>query len=254
MIFFMRYFIISIFLICSNMVGQTTIFDKYVSENIEIYKASGEKGPYLVNRFKENKHPKSIFEYDRFCNYLMLHFSSKENREGLLEIEDNQKIEAVYKKRLAADTLFNTIVEEIYQKSIEKSIPKDTIKQVELLGIAVKFFSISKITPEGTYSVKVCVGINDIKSTELVRKPFIEAFAFSSIINNLRNPAYNLIDSFMKRGKELYEVNLGINENERILRAQGAIYFLMKNEPALRQLLLDEYKRLEYLLPFVLVE
>ena len=54
-----------------------------------------------------------------------------------------------------------------------------------------------------------------------------------------------------KAVRELYTLNMGIDMEERLLRAQGALYILMRNNPVLLAMLQAEYAaRAEYL-PFV---
>lgn len=52
--------------------------------------------------------------------------------------------------------------------------------------------------------------------------------------------------------EELYEINLGIENNDRLLRAQGALYMFMRNNEVLKELLLFEYENKKEYLPFVL--
>ena len=49
---------------------------------------------------------------------------------------------------------------------------------------------------DGQYAGKVCVGLNDIKKTENNRKPFVEAFAFSSISKHLKSEQYRFAAAF----------------------------------------------------------
>ena len=53
--------------------------------------------------------------------------------------------------------------------------------------------------------------------------------------------------------RELYKVDLGINEEERLLRAQGAMYMFMRNNLALKEMLRYEYENKQESLPFILV-
>jgi len=124
----------------------------------------------------------------------------------------------------------------------------------QLLNVAVKYFSILKVNEEGHYVGKVCVGLNDIKKTEPVRKPFVEAFSFSSIMTHYQGEEFSMYDEFVKALKELYTVNLGIDKDEKLLRAQGAIFMLMRNSENLKIMLKTEYERQKEFLPFILIE
>lgn len=124
----------------------------------------------------------------------------------------------------------------------------------KLLNVAVKYFSIMRLTDEGYYVGKVCVGLNDIKKTESERKPFTEAFSFSSILKHYQSEEYSMYDEFVKAIKELYKVNLGIDKNEKLLRAQGAIFLLMRNNENLKKMLKSEYEKQKDYLPFILTD
>ena len=62
-----------------------------------------------------------------------------------------------------------------------------------------------------------------------------------------------MYDEFVKALKELYTVNLGIDKDERLLRSQGAMFMLMRNNSALKALLLELYEEKKSYLPFVIV-
>jgi hypothetical protein len=143
---------------------------------------------------------------------------------------------------------------DLVSKTIDRKIPKDTISMDKLLNVAVKYFSIMRLTDEGHYVGKVCVGLNDIKKTENERKPFIEAFSFSSILKHYQSEEYSMYDEFVEAIKELYKVNLGIDKDEKLLRAQGAMFLLMRNNENLRKMLKSEYEKQKDYLPFILTD
>ena len=187
-------------------------------------------------------------------NYILTNFTSNQNYQHILDFTDSLDMRKAFFEKLITDSTFNSIMLDFANKSINKSIPKDTITMSKLLNIAVKYFSIIKITDEGYYVGKICIGMNDIKKTEAVRQPFVEAFCFSSILKNCKKDEYGIYDEFMKNLKELYKVNLGIDKDEKLLRSQGALYFIMRNNEILNQLLRKEYDRQKDNLPFVLVD
>ena len=131
-------------------------------------------------------------------------------------------------------------------------IVKDTITIDELLNIAVKYFSINQINEDGYYIGKVCGGQNILSKTETERNPSVEEFCVSSIVKHYQSQEFSMYDEFVKAIKELYKVNLGIDKNERLLRAQGAMCLLMKMNENLKDMLLKEYERNKDNLPFVL--
>ena len=158
-----------------------------------------------------------------------------------------------YFEGLKKDSLFNSTMNELVNKTIDNKIPKDSLNMNQLLNIAVKYFSINKLTKEGNYAGKVCAGFNSIGSTEKIRKPFVEAFCFSSIFNNYISEEFNMYEEFVNAIKELNTINLGIEEEEKLLRAQGAMFLIMKNNNKLRKMLQVEYEKQKEYLPFILI-
>ncbi len=86
------------------------------------------------------------------------------------------------------------------------------------------------------------------------RKPFIEAFCFSSILKHYQSEEFSMYDEFVKSIKELYKVNLATDKDEKLLRAQGAMFILMRNNENLKKMLMKEYEKNKEFLPFILTE
>ena len=189
----------------------------------------------------------------QYIDYLLTHFSDNSNYEKLITIKDTIELQNEFIKSLENDTIFNRVMNKLTEKITNKSqfVP-DTISMDGLLNIAVKYFFIMKISEEGYYAGKVCTGINGIKQTEQERKPQVEAFCFTTIMNNYRGEQFNMYGEFVKGIKELYKINLGIENDDRLLRAQGAMYMFMRNNEKLKELLLFEYENKKEYLPFVL--
>ena len=151
-----------------------------------------------------------------------------------MQLTDGTTLRADYFKDLKNDSLFNSVMLELVCKSIDKETSKDTITMDKLLNIAVKYFSIIRINEEDYYVEKVCIGLNDIKKTETERKPFIEAFRFSSIYMHYRSEEFSMYEEFVKAIEKLYKVNLGIDRDEKLFREQGAMFFIMRNNENLK--------------------
>jgi len=225
---------------------------------ISVEKSFYNEKAYLIKRVVETQ-KKSCFSdlvnnNPMFIDYILTNFSSNSNYQNLLELTDSIAMRNKYFDDLRKDSLFNSVMTDLANKTIEKKIPKDTISMDKLLNVAVKYFSIMRLTDEGHYVGKVCVGLNDIKKTESDRKPFIEAFSFSSILKHYQSEEFSMYDEFVKAIKELYKVNLGIDKNEKLLRAQGAMFLLMRNNENLKKMLKSEYEKQKEYLPFILTD
>lgn len=190
---------------------------------------------------------------EQYFDYLLNHFSNNSNYDALLSMDDSVARQNLFINSLENDSLFNSVMNKLTLMITNKEqFTPDTISMDELMDIAVKYFEINQIRDDGAYIGKICAGFNGIINTEGTRKPYLEAFCFSSIIKNYKNDKYNLYKEFVNGIQELYLINLGIDLKERLFRAQGAIYLFMFNNSTLRDLLIMEYKNKKQYLPFVL--
>lgn len=233
------------------------IIEKEYGEIFKIEKKKYGEREYLlktVNKIDTTSCFSDLVNNNRqYIDYLRTHFSDNSNYEKLMSITDTVELQNEFIKSLENDSAFNEVMHKLTEKSSDKqNYMPDTISMDELLNIAVKYFSILKINEDGHYVGKVCAGINGLKQTEKERKPQIEAFCFATILNNYQGEQYNMYNEFVKGIKELYKINLGIESDDRLLRAQGAMYMFMRNNDKLKELLLFEYENKKDSLPFVL--
>lgn len=254
-----RFIIISIITFVSiGMKGQSQCdITKYYEDFISIEKVKYEEEEYLSKRvFEANKKScvsELINNNTMFFDYLLTNFSSNSEDKNLLQFNDSLSLRKNYFEGLKKDSLFNSIMIELVSKTVENKMAKDSLNMNQMLNIAVKYFSIIRISDKGDYAGKVCAGINSIKSTEKNRKPFVEAFCFSSILNHYMSEEFNLYAEFINAIKELYTINLGVDDGEKLLRAQGAMFVIMKNNEKLRRMLQVEYEKQKEYLPFILI-
>jgi len=251
-------FILTIGLITVNSYSQNNC--NIVKEYQKIFKIEKQKygeGEYLIksiNKIDTNScFSDLVNNYGQYIDYLLTNFSDNSNYEKLISISDTIELKNEFIKSLKNDSVFNREMRKLTKKiTDETNYTPDTISMNGLLNIAVKYFSIIKINKDGYYVGKVCTGINGLKQTESERNPQIEAFCFTTILNNYQGEQFNVYNEFVKGIKELYKINLGIEKDERLLRAQGAMYMFMRSNEPLKKLLLYEYEDKKEYLPFVL--
>jgi hypothetical protein len=186
-----------------------------------------------------------------FFNYLKTNFSDRSVYASLNLDLDSAKLNEAYKKAVNQDSKLTSKLQEFALKTYG-TLPKEEYLFEELTDVAVKFFSIKDINENGQYIGKVCVGVNLIESTMDPRKSFLEAFAFSAIMENLKSSSPTLMTEFTDEVKDLYNLNLGLDKDERLLRAQGAIMLAMKNNGKLNAVLATYYAKYMDHLPFVI--
>jgi len=188
----------------------------------------------------------------QYIDYLLTHFSDGKMYSELVSIEDSVEMQIKFSEKLANDSLFNALMTEFADKTINKKLEKDSIDIDYLINLAVKYFAILSINKDGHFSTRICTGFNLIKETEPERNPLVEAFVFSSVFKNLNSEKYNLYVDFVGFVRNIYKLNLGTANNERLLRAQGALFMAMRENSKLREMLIDEYNNKKEFLPFEL--
>jgi tricorn protease-like protein len=72
------------------------------------------------------------------------------------------------------------------------------------------------------------------------------------IFSNFQSEENVVYDELVSGVKDVYKLNLGTDENEKLLRAQGAMYMYMRHNEKLKDLLIGEYMKREQNLTFVL--
>lgn len=229
---------------------------KHYEDFISIKKSSYKEKEYLTKRIivpqEKSELSELISNNTIFIDYVLKNFSSNSNHQRLLNYDDSLALKSSYFSDLKKDSLFNSVMTNLAGKTIDQNTEKDSISTDELMNIAVKYFTVKGITDDGNYEGKVCGGINGIKDTEPKRKPFLEAFCFSAILKHYRSEEYNMYEELVKSLKELNKLNLGTDDDEKLMRAQGGMFLLMKNNTILRDMLMVEYNQQKQYLPFVL--
>ncbi len=124
----------------------------------------------------------------------------------------------------------------------------------ELLDVAVKFFSVkAKPNSPSTYGAGLCIGTAAHAYTQPHRDKKLEAFCAGAIFEHSEDREYNLHAELIETVKEIGKLNLGLNEEERQLRAEGVLYALMRQNLKLREALLVEYEKQKHMLHFYLI-
>lgn len=130
------------------------------------------------------------------------------------------------------------------------TIQRDTVSTREVMNLAVKFFSIVGLTPEGYYRGKVCAGWSEIPVTEMERNLLLEAFAFSAVFEHTMPSEFDVIEEFKDGLRKLYQLELGTDDEDKLMRARGALYMAMLDSEVLLELLQSEYRERKATLPF----
>ena len=187
-----------------------------------------------------------------FLDYWLINFVDSGLYSRLKDVEGKEELREEFLASLKKDNSFDPLMARFSERALNPAFIPDTISMDEMLNVAVKYFNVMGITDEGSYKGKVCSGLNGITQTLEERRPALEAFCFSAILQNIRGEEYHMYNEFVAAIKELYKQDLGVDRDERILRAQGAMFSLMRNNESLRKMLISEYEDRKDYLPFIL--
>ena len=130
-----------------------------------------------------------------FFDYLKTHFSDHALYQQLDLKQDSVKLNEEFNMLVNNDKDLGSKLQEYALKTYGQ-LPKEEYLFEELTDVGIKFFSIKAINESGQYLGKVCVGINLIEATMEPRKVFLEAFAFSAIMADLKSSSPTLLAEF----------------------------------------------------------
>lgn len=134
----------------------------------------------------------------------------------------------------------------------KEHVANTEIEVVELMKCASKFFQITGITDEGFFKVKVCNGFSGHAKTEENRNLKLEEFCTNAIVKHYMDEEYNLFKEMTEAVTFIYKLQVGLNKEEKLLRAQGAMYALMAQNETLKAALLYEYEQQKSTCGFIL--
>jgi len=208
----------------------------------------------LTQIFQNNEPQKHILDNKSYIDYIFTNFRSKEIKKGEI-IDRNREKEIIfseYKELLKKDTLFVNTLQRISDNSAKNIQDKPSYDFDMVMDIATKFVKIKDINEEGNYVLKVCVGINDLEQTQSKRYADIEAFSFLAIFNHYYDKNNPLKDEIIKEFHKILPLSMGVEKEERILRAQGALMVLIYQNESFKQAILKEYDDKKDILPFTI--
>ena len=126
--------------------------------------------------------------------------------------------------------------------------PVRTFSEAQLLRVAVRFIYPDNLSANGNIGVHYCSvfnGLSDLK----VRDPYLEALAYSAIIEELHLEPSSLVAGVSASLKLAKELELSGEESIVLSRVQGLVWGDLMRSAEFRSMLQREYERVGYLLP-----
>lgn len=190
-----------------------------------------------------------------FIELVIANYSSISS-DGLKKMRDSLKLQAKFVERLQADQLFNQYclpyLCAFYQSKdytiTDYTMPKKTHTFDEVIDIAVKYFELKNINSRGEYNTRIGINDENLIRTLDVRRPLLEIFCLNAIKKN----NYKAYQAMTKAKKTAQKLQLGLDDNDRFKRAEGAIYALLSVDESFRGFLKTEYENNAKALPFII--
>ena len=246
----------SLYLFLSSISYAQCSFDGNYADIFTIEIGYGkDSSKFLITRVdsveEDRCYAKAVNTMPDFFSYLKTNFGDRSLYAEIDLDQDSAALEAAFANALNKDKELTQLLDQFTDQAYGKK-KKDSVLLAELVDVAVKYFNILDVDEKGRLRGKVCAGINQVEQTLPERNPFLEAFAFATIMYDVKNLEPNLMDEFEKEMKVLLDLNLGNDDQERVLRAQGAMFMLMKQNARLNSMLASIYVQNMSWLPFAL--
>ena len=219
----------------------------------------------LVPRELEGDNPLAGFERDNgfFLTYLIGHatsFNRVEIFEAEVPIEERKRsfYEALRSDRRFNEVLFTALGR--YLASQGRVLVgwdlTDGVRSVtanELQRLAVRFFYPDAVAADGKLTGHICVGINGLGDLDWERDILVEAFVYATIFRALREEKYGLDEEFRSALETAQDLALSVDEETRIIRAQGVVWAVLASSSNIRRMLRESYELREAYAPLRIV-
>lgn len=227
-------FLLICFATSSN--AQLSIDDRLDQQlNLTTYEKDGLNISY---NFKNIEPLSNILDDKHYLGYLYAHF--RKNKNILEPINDGNRIEEAfeqYRNEVKKDTLLVNTLQRISELSLKPIEEKPVYSFTKILDFATKFIKITGTTEKDNYTVRVCSGHTNLSETEEERLADIEAFCFVTILKAFAIKDGPLQKEVYKEFAKIVPLSMGIDRNDRLLRAQGAFFVLMYQNETQRDIL-----------------
>ena len=241
--------VILLFSFASYCQAQLSINDRL---DEQLILTTNERNDLKISSNFKNIEPRiNILDDKHFIGYLYSNF--RKNKNVLQPYVDanrvNEEIEN-YRNETKNDTYFVNTLQQISDLSLKSIEEKPVYKFSQILDISTKFIKITGINEKENYSIRVCSGHTSISDTQNERFADIEAFCFVAILKAFAIKDGPLQKEVYKEFEKIVSVSMGIDRNDRLLRAQGALYILMYQNETLQNILKEAYEKDKKILPF----
>lgn len=130
--------------------------------------------------------------------------------------------------------------------------PKPRVALAAAQRLAARFFYPDEVDSAGVLTGAICTTNNGLQDVEQPRNLMVEAFLFGLIRQRIREPASPILAAYDRAMRAANQLGLSTDPAVRVARAQGLMWGVMAEDPALREAIVSEYARSKEWLPFTI--
>ncbi len=123
----------------------------------------------------------------------------------------------------------------------------------QLMQLSVRFFEPYRIDDNGIIISNIITNVTSMDDYQLSRNFVAEAFCYQALMNETFRKKHQLNRVYSQLMQELNQFPFSIDEDLKIKRLQGALWFAFSKDNILQKVLSDEYLRIQEWLPIVII-
>jgi hypothetical protein len=229
-----------------------------------IYSKTTEDGKQFIAEVKlvPKEHPfyELILNNRHLLDYLV---KNAIDYNGINEyLNDSLMLEMDFYTRLDTNSAFNDALLNVigsYLKSKGKAITDYTPETEEMLyeqlaTRAVRFFEPYRVDDNGMVLSNILVNNSSFKDYEGLRNFIAEGFCYQALFMETYKKKHNLNKVFSQLLQDLTAYPFSQDEDTKIKRLQGALWFSFAKDPAIKAVIKDEYNRLKSWYPISILD
>jgi hypothetical protein len=237
---------------------------KEYSKMFRIYAKTTEDGKQFVAEAKlvPKEHPfyELILNNRHLMDYLV---KNAIDYNGINEyLNDSLMLELDFYTRMDTNTAFNDAMLTVigsYLKSKGTKITDYTFETEEMLyeqlsTRAVRFFEPYRVDDNGMVLSNIMVNISTFKDFEGLRNYVAEGFCYQALFMETYKKKHNLNKVFSQLLQDLTAYPFSQDEDTKIKRLQGALWYTFTKDPSIKAVIRDEYNRLKSWFPITILD
>lgn len=247
-----------LFLSCK---ANKTIINKHVEIEVYTHKDNGE---LQVSAMPKLRSGSRLVSYNRRFEYLLINVSEihkpnkAERRKEIWSMyPDTTKLKRLYLNEYARDKRLVGYFELTSAAITNKNFEATSIFTIdELMDVASKFFYCDKVFPDTTVQTHICIGLNGVSEANWIKDyKLLEAFCYEGIFDDLIKDDSQIDESYNKIKKETcqkYRSKI-ITLDTYLKDIRKGLFERMKNDPVLKNKLLEYYDQNKSNLAFAII-